>query len=57
MPRLASIQAHGANPFFRGWQESFTTRHRMTAETISQHEQGCDDAERAGGDPCEKSHP
>ncbi|HEV7238146.1 MAG TPA: threonine synthase [Thermoanaerobaculia bacterium] len=35
MPRLASIQAHGANPFFRGYRESFATRHRMTAETIA----------------------
>ena len=35
MPRLASIQAHGANPFFRGYSESFATRHRMSAETIA----------------------
>ena len=35
MPRLASIQAHGANPFYRGYRESFETRHRMTAETIA----------------------
>jgi threonine synthase len=35
MPRLASIQAHGANPFFRGYRESFVTRHRMSAETIA----------------------
>src|SRR5687768_11935486 len=35
MPRLASIQAHGANPFFRGYSESFSTRHRMTPETIA----------------------
>jgi threonine synthase len=35
MPRLASIQAHGANPFFRGYQESFATRHRIVAETIA----------------------
>jgi len=34
-PRLASIQAHGANPFFRGFAESFATRHRVTAETIA----------------------
>jgi threonine synthase len=33
MPRLASIQAHGANPFFRSFAEGFTTRHRVTAET------------------------
>lgn len=35
MPRLASIQAHGANPFYRGWQDSFATRHRVTAETVA----------------------
>ena len=35
MPRLASIQAHGANPFFRGYAESFATRHRIAAETIA----------------------
>jgi threonine synthase len=35
MPRLASIQARGANPFFRGYAESFATRHRMSAETIA----------------------
>jgi threonine synthase len=35
MPRLASIQAHGANPFFRSWSESFATRHRIAAETIA----------------------
>ena len=34
-PRLASIQAHGANPFFRGYRESFASRHRMTADTIA----------------------
>ena len=35
IPRIASIQAHGANPFFRSWSESFATRHRVTAETIA----------------------
>ncbi len=35
MPRLASIQAHGANPFFRGYLQSFQTRQRMSAETIA----------------------
>jgi threonine synthase len=35
MPRLASIQAHGANPFFRSYQESFATRHRIHAETVA----------------------
>jgi threonine synthase len=35
MPRLASIQAHGANPFFRSWSEAFAKRHRITADTIA----------------------
>jgi threonine synthase len=35
MPRLASIQAQGANPFFRGYAESFATRYRISAETIA----------------------
>ena len=35
MPRLASIQASGANPFFRSYRDSFATRHRITAETIA----------------------
>jgi threonine synthase len=35
MPRLASIQASGANPFFRSYREAFATRHRITAETIA----------------------
>ena len=35
MPRIASIQAEGANPFFRSYSESFASRHRMTAETIA----------------------
>jgi threonine synthase len=35
MPRLASIQASGANPFYRSYRESFATRHRITAETIA----------------------
>jgi threonine synthase len=35
MPRLASIQASGANPFYRSYRESFTRRHRITAETIA----------------------
>lgn len=34
-PRLASIQASGANPFFRSFSESFATRHRITAETVA----------------------
>jgi threonine synthase len=35
MPRLASIQAHGANPFFRSYVGSFETRHRIAAETVA----------------------
>lgn len=35
VPRLASIQAHGANPFFRGWLGAFSERHRISAETIA----------------------
>jgi threonine synthase len=35
VPRLASIQAEGANPFYRSYQESFASRHRMSAETIA----------------------
>jgi len=35
MPRLAAIQASGANPFFRSFSEAFATRHRVTAETIA----------------------
>ncbi len=34
-PRLASIQASGANPFYRSFLESFSGRHRVTAETIA----------------------
>jgi threonine synthase len=35
MPRLASIQAHGANPFFLGYRDSFASRHRVVAETVA----------------------
>jgi threonine synthase len=35
VPRLASIQASGANPFFRGYVEQFRNRHRMTPETVA----------------------
>jgi len=35
MPRLASIQASGANPFFRSFSESFAQRHRVAAETVA----------------------
>jgi threonine synthase len=35
MPRLASIQASGANPFYRSYIEGFSMRHRIAAETIA----------------------
>jgi threonine synthase len=35
VPRLACIQAAGANPFARGYRERFATRHRMEAETVA----------------------
>ncbi|HEV8658335.1 MAG TPA: threonine synthase [Thermoanaerobaculia bacterium] len=35
VPRLASIQAHRANPFYRSFRESFGSRHRVNAETIA----------------------
>jgi threonine synthase len=35
VPRLAAIQAHGANPFFRSFSDAFATRHRIEAETIA----------------------
>ena len=35
MPRIAAIQAEGANPFFRSYTERFATRHRMSAETVA----------------------
>jgi threonine synthase len=35
MPRLAAIQAAGANPFFRSFRDQFTARHRLTAETVA----------------------
>jgi threonine synthase len=35
MPRLASIQAAGANPFYRSYVDAFAQRHRITAETIA----------------------
>jgi threonine synthase len=35
MPRLASIQATGANPFYRSYRDGFAQRHRITAETIA----------------------
>jgi len=35
MPRLASIQASGANPFYRSYRDGFAERHRIAAETIA----------------------
>jgi len=35
MPRLASIQATGANPFYRSYVDAFAQRHRIAAETIA----------------------
>ena len=35
MPRLASIQASGANPFYRSYVDAFAQRHRIAAETIA----------------------
>ena len=35
MPRLAAIQASGANPFYRSFKENFATRHRVVPETIA----------------------
>jgi len=35
LPRLASIQASGANPFFRSFREAFGARHRVAAETVA----------------------
>jgi len=35
MPRLAAIQASGANPFYLGYREQFAQRHRVSAETVA----------------------
>jgi threonine synthase len=35
MPRLASIQAEGANPFYRGFGGGFAQRFRVQAETVA----------------------
>src|SRR5881394_3922827 len=35
LPRLAAIQASGANPFFRSFGENFATRHKIEAATIA----------------------
>lgn len=35
MPRLAAVQAEGAAPFFRSFEEGFATRHTVKAETVA----------------------
>ena len=35
MPRFASIQAAGANPFYRSFQRGFTTRESVQAQTVA----------------------
>jgi threonine synthase len=35
VPRIASIQALGASPFYRSYRTSFTRRFRMKAETVA----------------------
>jgi threonine synthase len=35
VPRIAAIQASGANPFFQSFREGFRQRRRMTAETVA----------------------
>src|SRR5437016_1948303 len=35
MPRLAAIQARGANPFARSFRQQFASRHRVAAETVA----------------------
>lgn len=35
MPRLAAIQAAGANPFYQSYRQEFATRFRVAAETIA----------------------
>ena len=35
LPRIAAIQASGANPFYRSFVENFSGRHRLTAETVA----------------------
>ncbi len=34
-PRLAAVQAAGADPFYRSFQEGFARRHRVRAETVA----------------------
>ncbi len=35
MPRIAAVQASGANPFFQGFRDAFRERHRMSPETVA----------------------
>jgi threonine synthase len=35
MPRIAAIQAEGANPFYRGFADGFREPHRLTPETVA----------------------
>lgn len=35
LPRIAAIQAAGANPFFRSYQQNFKRRERVHAETVA----------------------
>lgn len=35
VPRLASVQARGANPFYRSFQTGFKKRYRVHAETVA----------------------
>jgi threonine synthase len=35
VPRLAAVQAQGANPFFRSYRGGFARRHRVRAETVA----------------------
>jgi threonine synthase len=35
MPRIAAVQASGANPFYRSYREEFASRHRVSAETVA----------------------
>jgi threonine synthase len=35
LPRLAAVQAEGAAPFAKGFEEGFRTRHRVQAKTVA----------------------
>jgi len=35
LPRIASVQATGANPFYLGYEEKWERRHRVKAETVA----------------------